>query len=60
MRTVDCDDCGHSIAMDDFVMGCCPICDSYMNLSRLHFKAEPELKSVVRVEHREQNGRELG
>lgn len=53
MRTVDCNDCGHSIAVDDFVMGCCPICDSYMVLNRLNIKVEPALGKIIKAEHRE-------
>lgn len=53
MRTIDCNHCGHSIAVDDFVLECCPICDSFMVPNRLNLKVNPELGKIIKVEHRE-------
>ncbi|QHJ79822.1 MAG: hypothetical protein [Caudoviricetes sp.] len=53
MRTVACNDCGHEIAVDDFIMECCPVCDSRMVPNRLNKKLDGELAKIIRVEHRE-------
>lgn len=50
MRTMQCNECGHSVAEDDFVTQHCPICDSYMVVSRLNLKADPELGDFVRID----------
>lgn len=49
MKTVDCNECGHSICIDDFIVQCCPICDSYMELNRLNVKVEPSLLNIIRI-----------
>lgn len=54
MRTIDCNDCGHSIAVDDFISSCCPICDSYMTPNRLNLKVDPSVGLIIKVEHREE------
>ena len=49
MRTICCNNCGHEIAEDDFIVQQCPVCDSYMELNRLNLKVEPELGNIIRV-----------
>lgn len=50
MQNITCNQCGHSIAEDDFVLQQCPICDSYMSLNRLNKKADSSLSKIVRID----------
>ncbi|APD19707.1 hypothetical protein PP101_52 [Pectobacterium phage PP101] len=49
MRTIQCSECGHEIAEDDFISQHCPICDSYMPVSRLGKKADKSLEKILRI-----------
>lgn len=49
MRTITCNSCGHEIAVDDFIIQQCPICDSFMEVNRLNLKVEPELGNIIRI-----------
>lgn len=53
MRTIACNECGHEIAVDDFIMECCPICDSFMVPNRLNKKVDSSIEKIIQVEHRE-------
>lgn len=49
MRTITCNECGCEIAEDDFIVQHCPICDSFMPLTRLNLKADSDLGSFIRI-----------
>lgn len=49
MRTIACMECGHEIAEDDFILQHCPLCEGYMQPSRLDRKADPGLGDFVRI-----------
>lgn len=49
MRTITCMDCGHEIAEDDFIMQQCPVCDGFMQPSRLNKKVDTDLGNIVRI-----------
>lgn len=49
MRTITCNECGFEIAEDDFIMQCCPVCDSYMSVSRLDLKVDGTLGNFIRI-----------
>ena len=53
MRTVSCNDCGHEIAVDDYIVSCCPICDSFMNPNRLNKKVDVEIESIIKADRKE-------
>jgi len=50
MNVITCNDCGYVVGEDDFMMGCCPICDSSMQLNEINIQARPELEEVVRCD----------
>lgn len=49
LQTVTCNECGHEIARDDFIMEHCPLCDGYMHQDRLAKKVHPEYEKIIRV-----------
>lgn len=50
MRTITCNECGHSIAEDDFITQHCPVCESFMPVSRLNVKVDEELGNIIRID----------
>lgn len=55
LKTISCDECGHEIATDDFIMEHCPLCDGYMRQTRLAQKAYPERDKIIRVPSNEKH-----
>lgn len=51
MRTVTCNECGCEIAEDDFISQHCPVCDSFMPVSRLNLKVDSGLGAFVRIDN---------
>lgn len=51
MRTVTCNECGCEIAEDDFISQHCPVCDSFMPVSRLNLKVDSDLGAFVRIDN---------
>lgn len=49
MRQITCHNCGHVVAEDDFILQQCPVCDSYMPVSRLDKKVDADLGSIIRI-----------
>lgn len=50
MRTITCNECGHEIAEDDFMLQHCPVCDSYMAVNRLNIKVDEDLDHILRID----------
>ena len=49
MRTIKCHECGSEVAEDDFIMQHCPVCDGFMQVSRLDEKVDAEISAIIRV-----------
>lgn len=49
MRTIKCHECGSEVAEDDFIMQHCPVCDGFMQVSRLDRKVDAEISAIIRV-----------
>lgn len=49
MRTIACNECGCEVAEDDFISQHCPVCDSFMPVSRLNLKVDSDLGCFIRI-----------
>lgn len=49
MRTFACNHCGHEVAEDDFIMQHCPICEGFLQPTRLDKKVDSEIGAIIRV-----------
>lgn len=49
MRTFTCTGCGAEVAEDDYIVQQCPLCDGFLQASRLDKKVDSEISAVIRV-----------
>lgn len=49
MRTITCNECGMSVAEDDFILRQCPVCDGFLEVNRLNTRVDSTLLQFIRI-----------